>query len=117
MHLGQRTTEHGEILREDIDRAAVDGAITCDDPIAQELLAFEPELVAAMGDEHAYLLKAAFVQQEMQAFAGGHLALGVLRVDAFLTTAQLGKVLFLLQFVQLVFHPVVLCPWAMGGQR
>jgi hypothetical protein len=44
MRFGQRAAEHGEVLREHIHGAAVDGAIAGDHPIAQEDLLLQPEV-------------------------------------------------------------------------
>jgi hypothetical protein len=41
-------------------------------------------------DKHVKFLEASFIQQERDALPGGQLALGVLRLDAFLTAAQPG---------------------------
>jgi hypothetical protein len=43
-----------------------------------------------MLDKHIPFFKAAFVEQQVKALAGGQLALGMLGVNALLTTAQAG---------------------------
>ena len=48
------------------------------------------EIVASVLDEHVELFERAFVQQEVNPFARGKLALRVLRVDALLAAAGSG---------------------------
>ena len=104
MRPGQGAAEHGEILGEDIDGAAVDGAPAGDDPVAGDLLVGHAELVGAMFDEHVELLEAALVQQEVDPLPGGQLALGVLRGDAALAAAQLGLSATAGQFIEDMLH-------------
>ena len=47
----ERAAEHGEVLREDEDLAAVDGAVAGDDAVAEDLLLLHAEVGAAVGDE------------------------------------------------------------------
>ncbi len=82
MGLGERAAEHGEVLAEDEDQPAVDGAVAGDDAVAGDLLLVHAEVRAAVLDEHVPFLEAALVEQQLDALAGGELALGVLRLDA-----------------------------------
>src|SRR5262245_28339745 len=90
MGFRQGTTEDGEILGEDIDDPAVDGAPAGDDAVTRDLLLLHAEIDAAVLDEHVELLEGAFVQQKLDAFARRELAAPMLRVDALLSTAELG---------------------------
>jgi hypothetical protein len=55
-------------------------------------------------DEHVELLEGAFVEQELDALAGGELAPAVLRLDALLATAQASLCTPLLKPFKHVFH-------------
>ncbi len=90
MRLAERAAEHGEILGEDIDRAAVDGAPAGHHAVARNLGRLHAEIVAAMLDEHVELLERIVVEQEFDALARGELALGVLGRDALLAAAEAG---------------------------
>ncbi len=59
------------------------------------------EVGAPVLDEHVPFLEAALVQQQLDAFPGGELALGVLRIDACLAAAKFGcpAVLFQLRMM------------------
>ena len=92
MGLRQRAAEHGEVLGEDEDRAAVDRAPAGDDAVAGDLASSSmPKSVAAMLDEHVEFLERALVEQQLDALARGQLAAGVLRLDALLAAAELGR--------------------------
>ena len=90
MRFAERAAEHGEILGEDIDGAAVDGAPAGDHAVAGDLGRLHAEIVAAMLDEHVELLERIVVEQEFDALARGELALGVLGRDALLAAAEAG---------------------------
>ena len=57
-----------------------------------------------MADEHIELFKAAFVQQEFDAFAGGQLAARVLCINAFLSTAEPRVFAALFEFGKDILH-------------
>ncbi len=88
VRLRQRAAEHGEVLGEQIDRAAVDGAPAGDDAVAGDLLRLHAELGGAVLDEHVELLERALVEQQLDAFARGQLAALVLRLDALVAAAE-----------------------------
>src|SRR4029077_5360126 len=88
MGFRQRAAEHGEILGEGKDGAAVDGAEAGDDAVAGYLGLLHAEVVGAMLDEHVELLERVAVHQQFHALARGELAALVLRVDASLAAAQ-----------------------------
>ena len=83
----ERAAEHGEVLGEHVDEAAVDRAPAGDDAVAGDFGFLHAEFVAAVFDEHVELLEAAFVEQEFDALARGELALGVLGRVALLAPA------------------------------
>ena len=76
--LGQRAAEHREVLREDVDDAAVDAAVAGDDAVAGDHLLVHAEVAAAMGDQLVDLLERAGIEQQLHALARGQLALLVL---------------------------------------
>ena len=80
--LGQRAADNGEVLRVDEGHAACDLAVARDDGVAEVLAVSHPELGCAVLDEGIQLLERALVEQQVNALAGGELALGVLCVDA-----------------------------------
>src|SRR5690606_11266512 len=82
MRLGERAAENGEVLGEDVDDAAVDGAPAGDDAVAGGLRLLHAEVGAAVLDEGIELLEGVLVHQELDALAGGQLAALVLRLDA-----------------------------------
>src|SRR5690606_19104442 len=85
---GKRAAKNGEVLAENVDLAAVDGAPTGDDAIAWDLLLGHAEIRRAVRDEHVEFFERAFVKQHFDALARRQLALGVLGVDAAGTTAK-----------------------------
>ena len=90
MAFGQRAAEDGEILREDIDQAAVDRAGTGDDAVAGDMLFVHAEIDAIMFDIHVDFLERILVEQDIEPLTRGQLALGVLGVDPFLAAAEHG---------------------------
>ena len=109
--LGQRAAEHCEVLTEDEYQAAVDHAVAGDHAVARHLVVLHAKVRAAVLHEHVPFFKGAVVQQQLNALAGGELALFVLGVDALLAPAQAGKFALFLQLVQDVLHgrPSVKC--------
>ena len=100
LHLGERATEHGEILREDRHAAPADLAEAGDDAVAREALPLQPELADLVRGERAELLESAFVQQQRQPLAGGELAARVLLLDSFPATAEHGSAAHFAQRLQ-----------------
>ena len=82
MGLAQRAAEDGEVLAEDEDQPAVDGAMAGHHPIARDLLLGHAEIRAAMLDEHVPFLEGAGIQQQLDALPGGQPSLGMLGLDA-----------------------------------
>ncbi len=60
----KRAAEHGEVLREDIDQAAVDRARSGDHAVARDLLLGHPEVGRIMLDEHVIFFEAAGIEQD-----------------------------------------------------
>ena len=54
---GERAAEDGEVLREDVDQAAVDAAVAGDEAVAGDDLLVHAEIAAAVGDELVELLE------------------------------------------------------------
>ena len=82
--LAQGAAEHGEVLGEDEDRAAVDRAPAGDHAVAGDLGLLHAEIGAAVLDEHVEFLERVVIEQQLDALARGELALGVLRRNALL---------------------------------
>ncbi len=87
---GQRAAEHSEVLGEDVDHPAVDGAPAGHHAVARHLGLLHAEIDAAVLDIHVELLEGAVVEEELKPLAGGELAALVLRVDALLAPAHAG---------------------------
>ena len=77
----RRPAEHGEVLGEDEDGPAVDGALPGDHGIAEGPLVFDSEAGGLMPDELVDLLEGALVEQGVETLPGGQLALLVLACD------------------------------------
>jgi hypothetical protein len=63
-----------------------------------------PKFHGAVFDEHVEFLERPLVEQQLDALAGGQLALAVLRLDALLAAAQFGACTTRFEGVQDVFH-------------
>ena len=88
VRLRQRAAEHREVLGEDVDDAAVDGAPAGDHAVAGDLGLLHAEVGAAVLDVHVELLEGVLVHQQVDALARGQLAALVLGVDARLAAAE-----------------------------
>ena len=91
VRFGERAAEHGEVLAENEDQAAVDRAVAGHHAVAGHLLLGHAEIGAAVLDEHVPFLEDALVEQELDALARGELALGVLGIDALRAAAELAR--------------------------
>ena len=58
MRFGEGAAEDCEVLREDIDHTAIDGAPACNDAITRWALFFHAKISAAVGNESVELFKA-----------------------------------------------------------
>ncbi len=108
MRLGQGAAKDREVLAEHEHQPAIDGAVTDDDAITDDLLLGHVEIGAAMLDEHVPFFEAAFVEEQFDALAGAQLALGVLGVDALLAAAEFGGSAFVLQLLEDGLHACTL---------
>ena len=88
--LGEGAAEDGEVLRVDVDEAAIDLAVAGDDGVARDALLVEAELVRAMSDQGVDLLEGALVEEDVDPLAGGELAALVLGLDALGSAALTG---------------------------
>ena len=104
VRLRQRAAEHREVLGEDVDDAAVDGAPARDHAVAGDLGLLHAEVGAAVLDVHVELLERVVVHEQADALAGRELAALVLGVDARLAAAQARFRPPPLQFLQHFLH-------------
>src|SRR5207253_3562039 len=88
--LAERSAEHGEVLREYIEQAAVDRARPGYDSVARDFLVGHSEVGRVMLDEHVIFFEAAGIEQHAQPLARGQPALGMLRRDALFAAAHSG---------------------------
>ena len=104
--MGARKTssEDSEILGEDVDHSPVDRAPAGDHAIARHLLLGHAELDGPVLDEHVELLEGALVEEQVDAFAGGELALAVLGGDALVAPALAGGFAAGFELVEDVLH-------------
>ncbi len=89
----------GEVLAEDVDEPAVDGAVAGDHPVAGRTVLVEPEVSFLVADERAELLERVVVEQNVEPLAGRQLVLLVLALDALLPTPLRGLLAAALQVV------------------
>src|SRR5690242_5666065 len=104
MHARQRAAEHGEVLAEDIDQPAVDGAVPGDHAVPRDLLVLHAEVDRAMLDEHVVFLERAGIEQGIDALTRRQLALGMLRLDALGPATQARGRALALELFQHVLH-------------
>ena len=79
--LAERAAEHGEVLGEHADLAAVDGAVAGDHAVAVGPLLLQAERGGAVPGELVELDEGALVEEQLDALAGGLAALRVLLLD------------------------------------
>ncbi len=94
---GEGAAEHREVLCEDEDLATLDEPVAGDDPVAGDLLGLHAEVDAAVRLELVDLHEAAWVEEQLDALAGGELARLVLLRDAVLAPAPFGVVVDLVE--------------------
>ena len=104
MRFRQRATKNSEVLGEHKHQAAVDGTITGDDTITRQRLFFHAEVGTAVFFEHIPLFERIRVQEQFDTLAGSQFALGVLRVDALLSSAQTRLFALLFELMDDVMH-------------
>ena len=86
----ERPAEHREILRENVDQAAVDAAVAGDESVAGRALLLHAEIVGVVTNEFVELLEGAFVEQQLDALARAELSLLVLALAALGAAACFG---------------------------
>ncbi len=86
----ERTAEDREVLREHVGGTAVDQAVAGDEAVAVDDLFLHAEVVAMVTNQLVGFLEGAFVEQQIDAFARGELAFGVLACAALVSTARFG---------------------------
>ncbi len=110
---GERAAENGEILREDVHQAAADAAVAGDEAVAGRALRFHAEIVGVVADEFVELFERAFIEQQVDAFAGAELALLVFALAALGAAASFG---FAVELAEL-FEAVVVFAVGRSGHR
>jgi hypothetical protein len=96
----ERSAEDGEVLAEDVHQPPVDAPGAGDDAVAKVDLVGQPEVGGAVRHEPVEFDEAPLVEQEVEPFAGGELALLVLLGDPPCPAALLGLGLAALQFLE-----------------
>ena len=86
----ERAAENGEVLRENINQAAVDAAESGDKAVARRALLLHAKIDAAVADKFVELFEGAFIEQQMDALARGQLAGFVLAFAALRAAAGFG---------------------------
>src|SRR6266436_6379090 len=71
IRFGQRASENGKVLRENIDDAAVDAAESSDEAVAGGTLLVHAEIGAAVTHELVELFERMFIEEEINALARG----------------------------------------------
>src|ERR1019366_1991924 len=89
--LGERAAEHGEVLSEDEDQAAFNSSVSGEAAVTVNGLLVHAEVGAAMRDQLVGFLEGAFVEEEFNALAGGHLALFVFAGAALFSASGFGE--------------------------
>ena len=105
-HLAEGAAEDGEVLAEDEDLAAVDGAPAGDDAVGVGAL-LEAGGVGPVAGQQVELVERARVEQVLDPLPGEQLALRVLALDRPLGAGVVRLVLALAQIVELGLHRVV----------
>ena len=103
-HLAEGPAEDGEVLAEDADPAAVDGAEPGDHAVGVGAVVLEPHAVGPVAGQHVELLERALVEEVVDPLPGGHLALGVVPLHRGLAARVQGLFLALGQLRQTLSH-------------
>ena len=98
MGFAQCPAEYGEILCKNIHQSSGDGAVARHDAVAEVVFLVEAEIAATVHDKLADFLETVFVQQQLNAFAGGQFAFFVLGFYPFFSAAQQGFGVFSVEF-------------------
>ena len=89
--LRERPAEHREVLREGVDRPAVDPAVAGHDAVARHDLVRHAEIAAPVRDQLVDFLERAGVEQQIDALARRQLAGVVMTAKTLLAAAKLGE--------------------------
>ena len=81
MRFTERPAEDGEILAEHAHAPTVDRPEARDDPVGVRVGTLEAHAMGPVPDEQVHLLERALVEQVVDPLTGGHLALGLVRLD------------------------------------
>jgi len=100
----EAAAENGEVLAENVDQATINRAPAGDDAIAQNLLLVHAEIRLAVDHQRVDLAERAFVEQQLDALAGGQLALGLARGQLVLAAAHVGLLLELSEMFNFGVH-------------
>ncbi len=111
MRAREAAAEHGEVLGEDEHHPPVHRPPAGDHAVAGDAVVRHAELGGAVLHEHVELLEGALVEQQLDAFASGQLALGVLGRHPPLAAALAGLLAPVGEFVEDVLHARFVCPW------
>ena len=111
VRLGKRAPQHRKVLRKHIHQSAVDPAITRDDTVTEKLLLVQPEVGRPVLHEHPQLFKAIGIQEQVQAFARRQFALGMLGLNALLTSTLHRLLAQFIEPISVLFHEANLRRW------
>ncbi len=90
IRLRKRPAKHGEVLRENINEAAIDAAVAGDEAVARRTLLLHPEIGAMVPHKFVELLEGAFIEQQVHPLPRAELAFFVLAFAAFSAAAFFG---------------------------
>jgi len=65
MGTADAAAEDGKVLRVDVDEAPVNGPVTCDHAVAENLLVGETEILRIVSDKDVQFAETALVKQEI----------------------------------------------------
>src|SRR3984957_20663929 len=102
--LAQGAAEDGEVLAEDADPTAVDGAEARDDAVGVGAVVLEPHAVGPVAGQHVELLERSLVEQVLNTLPGGQLSLGMVLFNGPRATRVEGLVLAFGQVGQAFGH-------------
>ena len=104
VRLAERSAEDREVLGEDADLSSVDRAEAGDDTVGVRARVLKSHARRAVARQHVEFLERVLVEEVLDTFARGHLALGLVSLDRGLTTreARLGLACF--EFRQTLCH-------------
>ena len=104
--LAERAAEDGEVLAEEADPPAVDGAESGDHAVGVGPVVLQPHAVGPVPGQHVEFLERPVVQQVLDALPSGQLPLGVMALDRPGAPGVQGLVLALGQVGQALGHGV-----------